>query len=289
MDIQMYRSFLVVAKCRNFTQTAKYLNFTQPTITNHIQALEQLYGTTLFTREGKNVYLTDAGRAFVPLVEKLLSDYNTGLDAMRNFNQKKKQLRIAISTQFINYYLIDVVCKMQALVPDLTIKIDRCMDVEALIEQTFIRKNYDLAFVHKDVQPLDTKRKTLWHQKVVWVGAPSLWQEMGKNEDIYEYPFIGYKENSVYYKLYENEVDFSRLKKVMIFNDSESVIYAAKQGLGIALVPEVKIRESLQREELVLLPNIAHEYIPVSLLMSCDLNLTPEINKFLHLVSQVKA
>lgn len=288
MDIQMYKSFLVVAKCRNFTQTAKYFNFTQPTISNHIQALEQLYGTTFFTRDGKNVYLTEAGKAFVPIAEKLLNDYNAGLDAMHNFNQKQKQLRIAISTQFINYYLIDVVCKMRTLVPDFIIKIDRCMDVEALIEQTFVRKNYDLAFVHKDVQPLDTKRKKLWQQKVVWAVAPQLLKKHNNELDIYKYLFIGYKENSVYYKLYENKVDFSRMQPVMIFNDSESVIYALKRGLGIALVPEVKIKESLASGELLLFPELEPEYIPVSLLMSYDLSLTPEINKFLNLVSKVQ-
>ena len=41
MNIQVYQSFLTVVQFRSFTQAAKYLNFTQPTISNHITALER--------------------------------------------------------------------------------------------------------------------------------------------------------------------------------------------------------------------------------------------------------
>lgn len=47
MNIQVYQSFLTVVQCRSFTQAAKYLNFTQPTISNHINALEEEYGVIL--------------------------------------------------------------------------------------------------------------------------------------------------------------------------------------------------------------------------------------------------
>ena len=67
MNIQVYQSFLTVVQCRSFTQAAKYLNFSQPTISNHITALEEEYGVILFTRDGKNVYLTQAGKNFVPI------------------------------------------------------------------------------------------------------------------------------------------------------------------------------------------------------------------------------
>ena len=71
MNIQVYQSFLTVVQFRSFTQAAKYLNFTQPTISNHITALEEEYGVILFTRDGKNVYLTQAGKNFVPIAHRL--------------------------------------------------------------------------------------------------------------------------------------------------------------------------------------------------------------------------
>ncbi len=75
MNIQVYQSFLTVVQFRSFTQAAKYLNFTQPTISNHITALEEEYGVILFTRDGKNVYLTQAGKNFVPIAKQIMQDY----------------------------------------------------------------------------------------------------------------------------------------------------------------------------------------------------------------------
>ena len=61
MNIQVYQSFLTVVQCRSFTQAAKYLNFTQPTISNHINALEEEYGVISFHQRWQK-RLSDAGR-----------------------------------------------------------------------------------------------------------------------------------------------------------------------------------------------------------------------------------
>ena len=89
MNIQVYQSFLTVVQCRSFTQAAKYLNFTQPTISNHINALEEEYGVILFTRDGKNVYLTQAGKNFVPIAQQLMADYQKSQEVMRQFQNRR--------------------------------------------------------------------------------------------------------------------------------------------------------------------------------------------------------
>ena len=56
MDIQLFRTFLLVAKLNNITQAAEQLNFTQPTVTAQIQTLEEHFGAALFERIGKKLY-----------------------------------------------------------------------------------------------------------------------------------------------------------------------------------------------------------------------------------------
>lgn len=41
------------------------------------------------------------------------------------------------------------------------------MTVESTINDAFVQKLYDFAFVHIDVQPLYTKRVQLWNQPMV--------------------------------------------------------------------------------------------------------------------------
>ena len=152
MNIQVYQSFLTVVQFRSFTQAAKYLNFTQPTISNHITALEEEYGVILFTRDGKNVYLTQAGKNFVPIAKQIMQDYQNSQEAMRQFQKEKYSLKIAVATQGINFYLLPVLLQLKKEFPELKIEVNRCMTVESTLDDAFNKKLYDFAFVHIDVQ-----------------------------------------------------------------------------------------------------------------------------------------
>lgn len=246
MNIQVYRSFLTVVQCKCFTQAAKILNFTQPTISNHIASLEQTYGVTLFTREGRNVYLTAAGNAFVPIAKKLLSAYEDSLEEMTAFHEEGMLLKIAVSTQFINHYLIPILFRLKEEFPELEIIVDRRMTLPDAIEDTFARKKYDFAFAHMDVQPMYSKRLRLWQQKLVWVASRELFERHGGSGDIYDYPFVGYGSYDEYNNLLKDKVDFDRFGSVVSFNDSESVLACVRRHLGIAVAPYIKVRQDVE-------------------------------------------
>lgn len=89
MDQNQLRAFLKVAELHSFTQAAEALYFSQPAVTQQIQALEREVGERLFERQGRRVTLTPAGEAFYPFVSRALglleegqaavSDVQTGL------------------------------------------------------------------------------------------------------------------------------------------------------------------------------------------------------------------
>lgn len=64
LDIRQLETFIQVARLKSFSKAAEKLFITQPTVTNHIQNLEQELGTILINRSGKNISLTDAGSLF---------------------------------------------------------------------------------------------------------------------------------------------------------------------------------------------------------------------------------
>ena len=286
MNIQVYQSFLTVVQCRSFTQAARFLNFTQPTISNHITALEEEYGVTLFARDGKNVYLTQAGKNFVPMAQQILEDYQKSRDNMRQFQKKNYSLKIGVSTQGINFYLLPVLLRLKQKFPELEIEVNRCMTVESTIDDAFSKKLYDFAFVHIDVQPLYTKRVQLWNQPMVWVAARGLYESRGCDNDIYNYPFVGYPACEVYYKHLQSKVDFSRLKHFLTFSDSESVLMAVQQNLGIALTPRVKVEKELTNGSLVEFPDCYSGNMPISVLYDYELDFTLPCKHFLTLLKE---
>ena len=47
-------TFLTVCQTMNFTRAAEQLHITQPAVSQHIRALEEEYGTKLFTYRGSS-------------------------------------------------------------------------------------------------------------------------------------------------------------------------------------------------------------------------------------------
>jgi len=74
MELRHLRYFLAVADARSFTGAAERLHMTQPTLSQQVKQLEQIIGTALFERGGKEVELTAAGRLFKPYCERILKE-----------------------------------------------------------------------------------------------------------------------------------------------------------------------------------------------------------------------
>ena len=61
MEIRILRYFLMVAKERSFTNAAKQLHITQPTLSRQLADFEKELGVSLFVRKGKTIALTQEG------------------------------------------------------------------------------------------------------------------------------------------------------------------------------------------------------------------------------------
>lgn len=86
MDIEVVREFVELAKKLNFTETARTLNMSQPTLSKHISALEKDLKIPLFDRSSANLRLARAGADLLPYAYKTL-------EASTEFLEKAKSLK----------------------------------------------------------------------------------------------------------------------------------------------------------------------------------------------------
>lgn len=73
-------TFLAIVEHQGFAKAATSLHCSQPTVSNHIAALERELGTSLLERHRRPVELTQAGTAFLPHARALVRE----LDAARS-------------------------------------------------------------------------------------------------------------------------------------------------------------------------------------------------------------
>ena len=72
MTIVQLETFLKIAETRSFTAAANLLGYAQSTVTTQIRQLEEELGCLLFERLGKNVVLTPAGERLTAYAEKIM-------------------------------------------------------------------------------------------------------------------------------------------------------------------------------------------------------------------------
>lgn len=73
MHPRLLKTFLAVARNRNFTRAAEEVHLAQSSVSDQIQSLEAELGTALFIRSRSGLELTAAGEALKPYAEELLA------------------------------------------------------------------------------------------------------------------------------------------------------------------------------------------------------------------------
>jgi DNA-binding transcriptional LysR family regulator len=83
LSSRQLNAVLAVAEYRSFVAAASFLKLSQPALTRTIQQVEVELGVQLFSRNTRQVSITEAGKEFVGLAERLLNDLKIGVESMR--------------------------------------------------------------------------------------------------------------------------------------------------------------------------------------------------------------
>lgn len=122
VSIRHLRAFIEVAACGSFTRAADTLHLTQSTLTATIKQLEEQAGLRLFDRTTRRVVLTKEGSDFLPVAEKLISDFDTAFtDLQATSSQQQGQVGIAASPSMIGQMLPPTITQYHELYPNIGI------------------------------------------------------------------------------------------------------------------------------------------------------------------------
>ncbi|MEO4048226.1 LysR family transcriptional regulator [Pseudomonas sp. CAU 1711] len=86
MDLANLNAFLAVAESGSFSAAGERLFLTQPAVSKRIAALEQQLDVRLFDRLGREVGLTEAGRALLPRAYQILNVLDDTRRALTNLS-----------------------------------------------------------------------------------------------------------------------------------------------------------------------------------------------------------
>ncbi|GHO86814.1 LysR family transcriptional regulator [Dictyobacter formicarum] len=97
MDTEQLLTFEHIVREGSFSQAARILNLSQPTMSTRIQTLEEEVGGALFVRGGRKVALTERGESFLPYARRALEILAEGREVAQ-LTQEGKRGRVTIGT-----------------------------------------------------------------------------------------------------------------------------------------------------------------------------------------------
>jgi DNA-binding transcriptional LysR family regulator len=285
MDIQLFRTFLLVAKLSNITQAAEQLNFTQPTVTAQIRTLEEHFGLSLFERIGKKLYITAAGRELTIHTEKLLTVYHDINTEMQRFASSANPIRLGASTTAASYILSPILLDFQNSCIAASVIVDICtnlpMTMKGLLDNTF-----DIAIVHDEINNSQIIQFDLSKEKLVCVAKRDLFVTQNNCHDINQYPFINFHPGCVYRTKYETVVKAADIHSVIEYSDAEAVKRAVLDGLGASVLPYVLVEPFLADGTLVELTSTPQLTFTISVAFHKNKVITPAIRSLLLLFAE---
>ena len=86
MDLANLNAFLAIAETGSFSEAGERLHLTQPAVSKRIAGLEQQLGVRLFDRLGREIGLTEAGRALLPRAYQILNVLDDTRRALTNLS-----------------------------------------------------------------------------------------------------------------------------------------------------------------------------------------------------------
>ena len=116
-------TFLKVCETMNYTEAARMLHITQPTVSQHIRFLEKEYNTRLFAYHNKQLYLTPAGEILRKRLMTMKNDQLAIRNEIENDVEKREALSIGVTMTIGEYAIVDKIAEFLIRHPEMNLHI----------------------------------------------------------------------------------------------------------------------------------------------------------------------
>src|SRR5689334_3631262 len=125
LDTERLRTFLAVARTRNFSRAARRLGKSQPSVSQAVARLEQDVGQPLFVREGRVTHLAPAGRLLVEHAERIFEEMDRAQVRLSGLHELRAGDLVVGASDTLAYYLLPpALAAFRARHPGIELRLD---------------------------------------------------------------------------------------------------------------------------------------------------------------------
>jgi DNA-binding transcriptional LysR family regulator len=258
VDFDKLETFLRAADTLNFSEAAKQLHLSQPTVSHQIKMLEKSMGTALFNRTNTGLQLTEAGRLLLPWARRLLHDTNN-MQAMMASLQADivGELRITCSTTAGKYVLPQMAARFCQLYPGVQVRILACTPEDVTLK--LLEGEAHIGVLSREILDAGLESQEFFNDTITLiVPANHRWafRKVIEPSELLEEPLIIREETSgtrrvVLSELAKYDISLDDLDIFMELGNAEAIVRTVAAGYGIAFVSKLATACPLERGNVV--------------------------------------
>lgn len=248
--IDLTQAFIVVADTGSLQKAARQLYQTEAAVSRKLSKLEAYLGVQLLWRHRSGARLTDVGQRYYHQAKLALQQFKQAERLVKNeLCAPSGILTVVANTFYVKHRImpkLDIFLKQYPAI-DLKLEI-------AEVLPAFQEKNMDILFgVNLQANesliknPIDTMRYVI-------CAAPSYLNTsslIASPTELLQHDFIVHSAREIPEMIILDDDQRLTIRPKLWINQSDAIITAAKQGLGIIWVPEAFVKPALEQGELV--------------------------------------
>ncbi len=257
MELYPLHVFQTIATERSFSRAAEKLRRTQPAVSLALQRLELDLGERLIDRSGKDMMLTDAGRAVLDYArrfENLQKELGNALTELRDNSSGRLSIGANESTCL---YLLRHIERYRRLYPKVKVQVRRSLS--SRIPAELIDGNLELGLVSYDPGDDRLLSKVIYTDSLAFVVAPSHRFSTRESVSIKELGMETFIAHNVVSPYREAVLKEFRKHQVELNMDIEmptieTIRKLVQADLGVAFVPRMCVEPEIVQGKLCCVP-----------------------------------
>lgn len=285
MTLRHLNIFVAVMRLESITKAAAELHIAQPSVSLAIAQLEDHYGQYLFDRIGRRIYPTEAGKELYRYALRIVSLYEDMEKRMGN-PDGLGTIRIGASITIGTCLLPELSKRYSALYPGQNIQctVARSLDVEAGI----LANTIDIGLIETQPEYEEIESIPFMKDKMCAIVSHNhAIATKGKTtlKELAQYPFLMRELGSAGRELLDGAFSLLQIPLHIVWESvsTEAIIQAVHAGIGVAVLPELLIKDAIQSNKVVKLDLVNPIERNLYIIHHHSKNISLSMKRFMHI------
>lgn len=262
MNTRFVETFVLLARVGSVRQVAKQMHSTPGAISMRVRKLEAELGTVLFNWDHRTLQITEEGTRLLPYAERLIEATQAFERTASVPGTEQGRIRIGVIETVVHTFLPEFMKAMNRAMPGVII--DLTVELSSNLKEQLMRREVDLlirVIGDEGDNPFAVTR-TLADLPIHWVAKPRAVPARDMVRKVLGKQLLTQMRGSAPYEAavaiaHQLAAEHGVLASELRISGSPSLaalVSLVREGVGVAIMPGVLVRDSLERGELQELP-----------------------------------